>query len=76
MSYCALPTTVKVGAVPKVMVKALGLVVPMMRGLTETWYQFDSPWVTDSALTEQTFGLAPTPLAEGAAATVAWWRAL
>ena len=67
-------TTVKVGTVPKVMVQALGLVVPMMRGLTETWYQFDSPWVTDSALTEQTFGLAATPLAEGAAATVAWWR--
>lgn len=67
-------TTVKVSAVPKPMVQALGLVVPMMRGLTETWYQFDSPWVTDSTLTEQTFGLTATPLADGAAATVAWWK--
>jgi len=68
-------TAVKVGTVPKVMVRALGLVVPTMRGLTETWYQFDSPWITDSTLTEQTFGLTATPLAEGAAATVAWWKA-
>jgi len=68
-------TSVKVATVPKAMVRALGLVVPMMRGLTETWYQFDSPWITDSTLTEQTFGLRATSLAEGAAATVAWWKA-
>ena len=68
-------TTVKVKTVPKAVVQAMGLVVAPMRGLTETWYQFDSPWVTDSALTEQTFGLAATPFAEGAAATVEWWRA-
>ncbi len=68
-------TTVKVTTVPKAVVQAMGLFVPPMRGLTETWYQFDSPWVTDSTLTEQTFGLTATSLAEGAAATVAWWRA-
>ena len=67
-------TTVKVTTVPKVMVQALGLVVPPMRGLTETWYQFDSAWITDSTLTEQTFGLSATPLGEGMATTVAWWR--
>lgn len=67
-------TTAKVGTVPKAVVQAMGLVVPPMRGLTETWYQFDSPWVTDSALTEATFGLEATPLAEGAAATIDWWR--
>ncbi len=67
-------TSVKVGTVPKAMVKALGWVVPAMRGLTETWYQFDGPWVADSTLTEQTFGLRATPLAEAAQATVAWWR--
>ena len=68
-------TTVKVGAVPKAALSALGLFSPMMRALKETWYQFAEPWVTDSALTEQTFGLSATPLSEGAAATVAWWRA-
>ncbi len=67
-------TTVKVTAVPKLALSALGLFVPMMRELKETWYQFAEPWVTDSTLTEQTFGLTATPLEDGAAATVAWWR--
>ena len=67
-------TTVKVTAVPKPALSALGLFVPMMRELKETWYQFAEPWVTDSTLTEQTFGLTATPLEDGAAATVAWWR--
>ena len=67
-------TTVKVTAVPKLALSALGLFVPMMRELKETWYQFAEPWVTDSTLTEQTFGLRATPLEEGAAATVEWWR--
>ncbi|CAB4363106.1 MAG: NAD-dependent epimerase/dehydratase family protein [Actinobacteria bacterium] len=68
-------TTVAVKSVPKVAVTALGLFVAPMRGLTETWYQFTDPWVADSSLTQQTFGLVATPLADGAAATVAWWRA-
>jgi nucleoside-diphosphate-sugar epimerase len=64
----------KVGAVPKAALNALGVFVPMMRELKETWYQFDQPFVTDSTLTERTFGLAATPLDEAAAATVAWWK--
>ena len=68
-------TTAKVSAVPKFALKVLGLFSPMMKGLQETWYQFAEPWVTDSTLTEQTFGLQATPLADGAAATVAWWQA-
>jgi len=68
-------TSAKVGAVPKAALNALGLFVPMMRELKETWYQFAEPFITDSTLTEQTFGLAATPLAEGAATTVAWWKA-
>lgn len=69
-------TRVQVKSVPKAVIRAMGLVVPLMRGLTETWYQFAKPWIADSALTERTFGLTATPLAEGAATTVAWWRAL
>ncbi|HAP75052.1 MAG TPA: NAD-dependent epimerase [Acidimicrobiaceae bacterium] len=67
-------TTVRVGAIPKAAVSALGLVVPLMRELKETWYQFAEPFVADSAATEAAFGLTATPLAEGAASTVAWWR--
>ncbi|MGB8859973.1 MAG: NAD-dependent epimerase/dehydratase family protein [Ilumatobacteraceae bacterium] len=68
-------TTAKVSALPKALVNVLGMFSPTLKGLRETWYQFAEPWVTDSTLTEQTFGLRATPLAEGAAATVAWWRA-
>ena len=67
-------TTVKVGTVPKTALRALGLFSPTMKALQEVQYQFDLPWITDSTLTEQTFGLTATPLEEGAAATVAWWR--
>lgn len=67
-------TTAKVGAIPKVALSVLGVAMPMMRELKETWHQWAQPWVTDSTLTEQTFGLRATPLEDGAAATVAWWR--
>ena len=67
-------TTVGVGSVPWIAVRTLGLFVAMMRELQETRYQFDRPWIADATLTEQTFGLRATPLAEQAAATVAWFR--
>jgi nucleoside-diphosphate-sugar epimerase len=67
-------TTAKVAAAPRIALRAMGVFNPMMKALLETWYQFDQPWTTDSSLTEQTFGLTATPLNEGAAATVAWWR--
>jgi nucleoside-diphosphate-sugar epimerase len=68
-------TEVGATAIPYPMLRVAGLFVPVMRELRETWYQFAEPFVTDSTLTEQTFGLQATPLAEAAAATVAWWRA-
>jgi nucleoside-diphosphate-sugar epimerase len=67
-------TEAKVGTVPWPVIRALGMFNPMMRGLLETRYQFDKPFVTNSQLTETTFGLSATPLDEAAAATIAWWR--
>ena len=67
-------TTVKVSAVPKVALSALGLFVPMMRELKETWYQFDQPWISDSTLTESTFGLGATPLDQACTETVQWCK--
>jgi nucleoside-diphosphate-sugar epimerase len=61
--------------VPKFALTAIGLVNPTMRELKETWYQFAEPFVTDSSLTEATFGLAGTSLEEAARATISWWRA-
>jgi nucleoside-diphosphate-sugar epimerase len=67
-------TTVQVGSVPNLALTVGGLFNPSLKALKEVLYQFDKPWIIDATLTEQTFGLAATPLAEGAAATVAWWR--
>jgi hypothetical protein len=66
---------VGVRSVPKLAVRALGLVNPMLRGLAELSYQFDEPFVLDATKYESVFGAAGTPLAAAIAATVAWFRA-
>jgi nucleoside-diphosphate-sugar epimerase len=38
-------------------------------------YEFEQPFVVDSTKAEQRLGLAPTPLDEALAATVAWFSA-
>ena len=42
--------------------------------MAETGYMFARPFVMDSSASEERLGLAPTPLADGVARTVAWWR--
>ena len=59
--------------VARPLVRALGLAVPMVRELEEVRHQFVRPFVLDSTRTQETFGLAPTPLDEGLAAHVAFW---
>ena len=65
---------VGVRSVPKLAVRALGLVNPMLRELAEMAYQFDEPFVLDTSKYESAFGAAGTPLAAAIAATVAWYR--
>jgi nucleoside-diphosphate-sugar epimerase len=54
----------KLRRMPNWMLRAAGLVSPIARELPEVQYQLQRPFVLDSALTEQTFGLRPSPLAE------------
>ncbi|MET3205589.1 NAD-dependent epimerase/dehydratase family protein [Arthrobacter sp. UYEF13] len=63
------------GAIPGWALRAMGAFSKDLRELAETLYQFDQPFVMDSAASQAASGLRPTPLAEAAAATVAWWRA-
>ena len=60
--------------VPKLALRALGLVNPMLRELAETAYQFDQPFILDTSKYQAAFGTAGTPLADAVAATVAWYR--
>ena len=53
---------VKIGRMPRFAMHAAGLFVPMAREMAEMDYQFWGPFHLDSRLTEQTFGLTPTPL--------------
>jgi nucleoside-diphosphate-sugar epimerase len=65
---------VAIRSVPKLAVRALGVVNPTMRALAEMAYQFDAPFVLDTSKYQTTFGPAGTPLAAAIAATVAWYR--
>lgn len=64
----------KVSAVPGWVLRVAGLFSTDMRELAELLYQFERPFVMDSSESQRLLGLDPTPLAEAAAATVAWWR--
>lgn len=65
---------VSVRAVPTIVLRALGLVSPMMRGLAEMSYQFEQPFVLDTSKYASTFPTVTTPLADALADTVAWYR--
>ncbi|WP_309071766.1 NAD-dependent epimerase/dehydratase family protein [Arthrobacter sp.] len=56
------------------MVRALGVVSGDLRELKELLYQFENPFVMDSSRSEALLDLKPTPLQQGAAATVSWWQ--
>ena len=65
---------VAVRSLPKLAVRALGLVNPMLRELAEMSYEFDQPFVLDTSKYQSAFGATGTPLADAIAATVAWYR--
>lgn len=64
----------RVTAIPGWALKSMGVFSPDMREIAETLYQFQRPFVMDSTASQAALGLAPTPLHEAAAATIAWWR--
>jgi len=65
---------VGVRSLPKLAVRALGKVNPLMRELAEMTYEFDEPFILDTTRYQSTFGPAGTPLAAAIAATAAWYR--
>jgi nucleoside-diphosphate-sugar epimerase len=59
----------KVKPMPGFVLGVLGAVVPVLKELRETEYQFERPYVLDSSDIEERFGLTPTPWAEVCRAT-------
>ncbi|PTT66638.1 epimerase, partial [Arthrobacter sp. HMWF013] len=65
----------RIGTMPGWVFRATEMFSQDMRELAETLYQFEKPFVMDSAESQAALGLRPTPLPEAAAATVKWWQA-
>jgi nucleoside-diphosphate-sugar epimerase len=53
--------TPKVSGMPWPVLRAVGVVVPMIREVVDVRHQFDQPFVIDATATTATFGLEPTP---------------
>jgi hypothetical protein len=60
---------VPVSGIPWPVVRAVGVVVPMMREIAAMRHQFDQEFVIDSSATTATFGLVATPWHEVMSAT-------
>ncbi|BCW80428.1 NAD-dependent epimerase/dehydratase family protein [Arthrobacter sp. NicSoilC5] len=66
--------TPKVRVLPGWTIRTAALVSAGARELAEMLYQFERPFVMDSAASEAALGVSHTPLETAAAATVEWWR--
>ncbi|MEV7607724.1 NAD-dependent epimerase/dehydratase family protein [Paenarthrobacter sp. NPDC089322] len=64
----------RISAIPGWALRVAGLFSADMRELAEMLYQFDRPFVMDSAESQRLLNLNPTPLQQAAEATVSWWR--
>jgi nucleoside-diphosphate-sugar epimerase len=73
--FAALGERPKYRSIPRFVVKAAGLAIPLMREVAEMYYLFDGDFVLDDAALQQRLGgYAKTPLAQGIAQTLAWMR--
>jgi len=61
----------KLQILPKWMIKALGVFIPVMREFPEMMYQYDRDYFFDSAKFTERFNISATPAKEGVKATVA-----
>ncbi|GAA4200192.1 NAD-dependent epimerase/dehydratase family protein [Streptosporangium oxazolinicum] len=59
---------------PHWMLRAAALFSPMLGELEELRYQFVRPFILDSSTSQAALGIAPTPMDEALAATLAWWH--
>ncbi len=63
---------IKIARLPRLLMKAMGLFVPILRELDEMAYQWEGPFIVDDSRFRARFGLLPSAADEAARATVAW----
>jgi nucleoside-diphosphate-sugar epimerase len=66
---------IKITALPRWLMKAGGIFVPILHELDEMAYQWEGPFVVDDSRFRARFGLTPADPDDAARATVAWARA-
>jgi nucleoside-diphosphate-sugar epimerase len=64
----------RIRVAPKLMVKAMGLFMPIMRELDEMLYEFEEPHIMNHDKFMKAFGFEVTPLQDAIRQTVAWFR--
>ncbi|HLI96865.1 MAG TPA: NAD-dependent epimerase/dehydratase family protein [Candidatus Baltobacteraceae bacterium] len=73
--FTVLGTKPKYRAMPKAMLQAVGLFVPMLREVAEMYYLFSDGFVLDEGALQACIGpLAKTPIRDGVQRTIAWMR--
>jgi nucleoside-diphosphate-sugar epimerase len=65
---------IRLAGVPRWVLKAIGLFVPLVREVNEMQYQWDEPFVVSDRRFRERFRREPADVEEAAAATVAWAR--
>ena len=77
MTYGRSGSTLLMGilnSIPGWLLRVIGLVHPPTRQLAVMQYQLEQPFVMESGKSQALLDLAPTPVEEMAAQTIAWWR--
>ncbi|MGA8048700.1 MAG: NAD-dependent epimerase/dehydratase family protein [Burkholderiales bacterium] len=63
---------INVSKIPKTLIRAIGLFVPLMREMSEMLYQWDEPFVVDDRRFRERFSARPVAAETAARATVVW----
>jgi nucleoside-diphosphate-sugar epimerase len=64
----------RVNVVSPLTLKLVGLFSPPIREMGEMMYEFTNPFIVDSSKSDRALGLSATPISEGLARTIAWFR--
>lgn len=71
----AMSRPIKVSAAPEWLLRVMGMFSPITKELIEMLYEYKEDFIADGSATTDTFGIAPTPMADAVNATVEWWLA-
>jgi nucleoside-diphosphate-sugar epimerase len=64
----------RVSTVGPLMLRMVGLFSPPVREMGEMMYEFTNPFIVDSSKSDRALGLSATPISEGLARTITWYR--